>query len=399
MPELLRRWLAPLLFILLFTGCLPDEPRPLDHQVYIWQRQWRPAHADALAASRADFSTLRVLALQAHPKAGWARAYPDLELLRRDGRPLVAVVRLDGQLPQLDTRIIPEQIARLLRDWRAAGIAVQGLEIDHDCATARLPAYAELLREVRRQLPTEVKLSITALPAWLTSGELDGLLTSVDSSVLQVHAVSNPRDGLFDPRQAQDWAEEYAARTSKPFYLALPAYGIAVLDLAGATPVVESEARLNAAGTRHELMADPQQVADLLDELHRAPPPHLSGILWFRLPLAGDRRAWPLVTLQAVRHQQPLRSDVQVQLSLRGATRELQLRNLGSLASQLPKQISVNARDCDASDALGAYRVQRSSDGLLFTRQHDGQLAAGSQRALGWARCRTIVQGAIHVQF
>lgn len=75
MPELLRRWLAPLLFILLFTGCLPDEPRPLDHQVYIWQRQWRPAHADALAASRADFSTLRVLALQAHPKAGWARAY------------------------------------------------------------------------------------------------------------------------------------------------------------------------------------------------------------------------------------------------------------------------------------------------------------------------------------
>lgn len=400
MPELLRRRLAPLLCLFtLLTGCLPEEPRPLDHQAYIWQRQWRPAHADALAASRADFSTLRVLALQAHPKAGWARAYPDLQLLRRDGRPLIAVVRLDGQLPQLDERAIPERVTHLLRDWQAAGIHVQGLEIDHDCASARLPAYAEMLRALRRQLPADIALSITALPAWLSSRELDDLLASVDSSVLQVHAVSDPRLGLFDPQQAEDWAAAYAARTRKPFYLALPAYGVAVLDSAGGTPVVESEVRLNASGPRHELMADPQQVADLLGALHRAPPAHLDGIIWFRLPLAGDHRAWPLKTLQAVRHQQPLRSDVRVQLSQRDDTRELQLHNLGSLTSQLPKQISLSASECEASDALGAYRVQRSADGLLFTRQHDGQLAAGSQRALGWARCRTIDQGAIHVQF
>ena len=400
MPELLRRRLAPLLFLFtLLAACTPEEPRAFDHQAYIWQRQWRPAHADALAASREDFSTLRVLALQAHPQAGWARAYPDLELLRRDGRPLIAVVRLDGQLPQLDTSAITQQITLLLRDWRAAGVNLQGLEIDHDCATARLPAYTELLRDVRQQLPVEIALSITALPAWLASRELDGLLASVDSSVLQVHAVSDPRLGLFDPRQAQDWAEAYAARANTPFYLALPAYGVAVLDSADGAPVVESEVRLDASGPRHELMADPQQVADLLGELRRAPPEQLSGILWFRLPLAGDRRAWPLQTLQAVRHQQPLRSDVQVRLSQRESLSELHVSNHGTLNSPLPERISLAASDCEASDALGAYRVQHTTSGLLFTRQHNGQLVAGSERALGWARCRTIDQGGIHVQF
>ena len=200
---MLQRSYRPLIPLLLASllGCA-EESAPLDQQLYVWQRQWRPAHAEALAQSRADFSTLRVLALQAQPQAGWSRARIDAELLRRDARPLIAVVRLDGQLPQLDPAEIGQQLAALVRDWQAAGLRLSGLEIDHDCATSRLPAYAELLREVRRQLPAELRLSITALPAWLDSPALDELLTSVDSSVLQVHAVSDPQQGLFDPEQA-----------------------------------------------------------------------------------------------------------------------------------------------------------------------------------------------------
>ena len=165
---MLQRSYRPLIPLLLASllGCA-EESAPLDQQLYVWQRQWRPAHAEALAQSRADFSTLRVLALQAQPQAGWSRARIDVELLRRDARPLIAVVRLDGQLPQLDPAEIGQQLAALVRDWQAAGLRLSGLEIDHDCATSRLPAYAELLREVRRQLPAELRLSITALPAWL----------------------------------------------------------------------------------------------------------------------------------------------------------------------------------------------------------------------------------------
>lgn len=391
------RLLIALVTLLGAAACTP--PAPLDQQLYIWQRQWRPAHAEALAQSHTDFSTLRVLALQAHPQAGWARARVDLAQLKHDGRPVIAVVRLDGQLPQLDHAAIAKQIDGLLRDWQAAGIELSGLEIDHDCATARLPAYTALLGELRQQLPAELKLSITALPAWLASAELDALLATVDSSVLQVHAVNDPRHGLFEAEQAQDWAEQYAQRSHKPFLLALPAYGVALLDSSDGAPLVEGEAALRQGGERRELQADPQQVAELLTTLRGAPPANLSGIIWFRLPLAGDRRAWPMDTLLAVVRGQPLQPALALQRQQNGAVSELQLFNHGTLASALPARIDLPGQGCEAADGLGAYRAEASAQGLRFIRQHPGQLAAGSQRALGWARCVQIDQGAMHVEF
>ncbi|WP_337961743.1 DUF3142 domain-containing protein [Pseudomonas sp. Gutcm_11s] len=385
------------LIVLLLAGlaACSDEHAPLDQQLYIWQRQWLPSHANALTQSRADFSTLRVLALQAHPQAGWSRALVDAELLRRDGRPLIAVVRLDGQLPQLDGAEIGRQITRLLADWRAAGLPLRGLEIDHDCASARLPAYAELLRELRRQLPSELQLSITALPAWLSSSALEEVLAAVDSSVLQVHAVNAPQDGLFDPEQAQDWAERYGQRSGKPFLLALPAYGVALTE----NGQVESEVPLRQGGPRRELRADPEQVSALLGELRQSPPRHLAGIIWFRLPLAGDRRAWPMPTLLATVRGQPLAPALGLQRQQKDGFSQLQLFNNGTLASQLPRRIELPARACAAADGLGDYRVERSDDLLTFVRRHNGRLDAGEHRALGWARCEQIDQGGMHVLF
>ncbi|MDG9922226.1 MULTISPECIES: DUF3142 domain-containing protein [unclassified Pseudomonas] len=393
LDHLYRPVIALLLASLL--GCAEESAAPLDQQLYIWQRQWRPVHAEALAQSRADFSSLRVLALQAHPQAGWSRARVDLQLLRRDDRPLIAVVRLDGQLAQLDSAEIGRQIAALLHDWRSAGLRLQGLELDHDCATARLPAYAELLRELRRQLPDDLRLSITALPAWLDSPALDEVLAAVDSSVLQVHAVRDPQHGLFDPEQAQDWAERYGERSAKPFHLALPAYGVALTE----NGQVESETPLRQGGPRRELRAEPQQVSELLADLRNAPPSHLAGIIWFRLPLAGDRRAWPLPTLLAVVRGQPLVPALALQRQQRDGFSQLQLFNNGTLASPLPQRIELPARACAAADAVGDYRLERSAAGLAFVRQRDGRLEAGEHRALGWARCERIDQGGMHVQF
>lgn len=106
------RSIALLLALVLTAGCERHDAPPLDQQLYVWQRQWTPAHDAALRDSRADFSTLRVLALQAFPDAGWSRARIDPVLLRRDGRPVIAVVRLDGQLKALDQQ---EVTARSIR--------------------------------------------------------------------------------------------------------------------------------------------------------------------------------------------------------------------------------------------------------------------------------------------
>lgn len=396
MPFFFRLW-ALFAALTVLNGCNQPDAPPLDQQLYVWQRQWTPAHEAALRDSRADFSTLRVLALQAFPQEGWRRARVDSALLKQDGRPLIAVIRLDGQLKTLDQDEVIAQIQQLLGDWQTQGLTLAGVEIDHDAGNARLPAYRTFLTQLRSVLPATLPLSITALPAWLDSPELPGLLATVDSSVLQVHAVSDPRRGLFDADQAKQWAKAWSRITTKPFYLALPAYGVALLPETGGAPVVESEVSIERAGKRRELLADPQQLSTLGSELRQHPPAHLAGLIWFRLPLAGDRRAWSLTTLGAVARGDALRSHPSLQLSEQNGLYDIAVTNQGNLDSAWPERVTLAVQGCDGADALAGYALQQSPDLLTFTRLRDGRMPAGGQRAIGWARCTHIDQGGSNV--
>ncbi|AWA42320.1 DUF3142 domain-containing protein [Pseudomonas fluorescens] len=389
-------WSA-LVAVLLLCACERQDAVPLDQQLYVWQRQWTPAHEPALNDSRSDFSTLRVLALQAFPNAGWSRARIDTELLKHDARPLIAVIRLDGQLKALDPQAVTAQILQVLADWQGQGLTLSGVEIDHDAGSARLSAYTEFLTHLRDALPANLRLSITALPAWLDSPQLPALLATVDSSVLQVHAVSDPRRGLFDPEQARRWAKAWGRVTDKPFYLALPAYGVALLPDVDGAPVVESEVPLERGGQRRELLADPQQLGRLAIELREDRPAHLAGLIWFRLPLANDRRAWSLSTLRAVARGDALSSQLGLTFTNQNGLQDIALRNVGNLDSAWPARITLKARGCEGADALAGYALQQTVDLLTFTRLRDGRLPAGGQRAIGWARCANIDQGGSHV--
>ncbi|EJM74380.1 DUF3142 domain-containing protein [Pseudomonas sp. GM55] len=391
------RSIALLMALALTTGCERQDAPPLDQQLYVWQRQWTPAHDAALRDSRADFSTLRVLALQAFPKAGWSRARVDWQLLKRDGRPVIAVVRLDGQLKALDQEEITAQIHQVISDWQGQGLNLAGVEIDHDAGNARLPAYREFLAHLREALPTSLPLSITALPSWLDSRELPALLSTVDSSVLQVHAVSDPRRGLFDADQARQWTKAWSRVTTKPFYLALPAYGVALLPSAGGAPVVESEVTVEREGLRRELLADPQSLRTLGSELRTDPPKHLAGLIWFRLPLANDRRAWSLTTLRAVARGDVLDSRLTLKLSADNGLYDIVISNQGNLDSTWPERLTLAASGCEGADALAGYTLQQRPDLLTFTRLRDGRIPAGGQRAIGWARCAHIDQGGSNV--
>lgn len=386
-----------LIAAMLLAACERHDAPALDQQLYIWQRQWTPAHDAALRDSRESFSTLRVLALQAFPNDGWHRARIDAALLKHDGRPLIAVIRLDGQLKALDQQQVSAQILQMLADWQAQGLTVSGVEIDHDAGNARLPAYTDFLVNLRGALPANLPLSITALPAWLDSPQLPALLASVDSSVLQVHAVSDPRRGLFDPEKARRWAKAWGRLTDKPFYLALPAYGVALLPDADGAPVVESEVPLERDGQRRELLADPQQLSGLAKDLREERPKHLAGLIWFRLPLANDRRAWSLTTLRAVARGDALSSQLGLTFNDHDGLQDITLRNAGNLDSAWPTRITVKASACEGADALAGYSLQQSADLLTFTRLRDGRLPAGGQRAIGWARCAFIDQGGSHV--
>ncbi|SVK46013.1 Protein of uncharacterised function (DUF3142) [Acinetobacter baumannii] len=367
-----------------------------DQQVYVWQRVWTPQHADALAHSRDLFGALRVLALQVHPREDWREIPADLSLLKRDGRPLWLVARLDGQLPQLDQEAIIQRLLALAQRWQTAGLPVTGVEIDHDAATARLPDYQRFLQRLRQRLPAALQLGITALPTWIGSPNLPGVLQQADSSVLQVHAVLSPQQGLFDGPLALRWVRQYAAVTPKPFRVALPAYGMALLGFDAQGAQVESESSLRVAGNGRELTVAPQQIADFLQTLAQQTPPRLRGVIWFRLPLADDRRAWSLATLRAVIERRPLNVDWQVKFRpqpQQNGLYDLIIHNNGPVDAPLPQEVLIRADDCLAADAVGNYRLESAPQRQRFIRISSDQLRAGQSRPLGWLRCQQLTPG------
>ncbi len=82
------------------------------------------------------------------------------------------------------------QIRARLRRWRALGAPVVGVQIDFDAGTRHLDRYGEFLRDLRRRLPPDCKLSITGLLDWAAQGEpaaFDALADIVDEVVIQTY--------------------------------------------------------------------------------------------------------------------------------------------------------------------------------------------------------------------
>lgn len=376
-----------------------------DQQAYIWQRIWTPQHRLALQQSHDLFSSLRVLGLQLNRGEGIRNIEVDTQLLKQDGRPVWLVARIDGQLSDIDTPLLYENLLNQLQKWRKAGLVVTGVEIDYDSGSSKLVVYQQFLKQLRATLPAELQLSLTVLPAWFNSPDLPALLQQTDLSVLQVHAVLSPEKGLFDTGLALGWIDAYSKLAPKPFYVALPAYGMGLAGYQDQIPLVESETSVRIAGQMQELFVDPQSMADFLLQLGQRSTPNLKGLIWFRLPLESDRRAWSMSTLKAVILQQPLvpewHIDVQPQPSVTGQVNtlfNLMVRNSGQTDSILPEEIVLPAEKCQIGDAAGSYRLEQDDKQLRFIRVHQQPIRAGQSQAMGWARCTSIDQGEIYVR-
>ena len=387
---MIRRTGALLILLLAaITGCSPKPP-VLPHDVYIWQRVWTPAVGHAVNDAAGSVSSWRVLAAELDGQGVWRTSNPDRAALAATGKPVVLVVRIEGQLARWDGVRLRRAVLALAGDWRRDGLTIAAIEIDHDCATARLPAYAEFLRQLRAEMPSDIRLSLTALPTWLGSPALDSVLAQVDEAVLQVHAVSDPRGGLFDAHRARGWMRDFGNRMGRPWRVALPAYGSRVVwDAKGRIAAIESERpALIGGAVSNELIASPQDMADFLTALNRDRPPHLAGITWFRLPTDGDTRAWSLPTWRAVVGGQQLRPRL-IATAEDAETSDLYdliLTNDGNSDAALPERVILGGRCADA-DGVNGYGIERNADGLTLRRATNGLLRPGGSRAIGWARC------------
>lgn len=113
------------------------------------------------------------------------------------------------------------------------GANVRGLQLDIDVPTRLLSGYEKTLVTLRRDLPSGTQLSITGLPTWMESADLDQLLKQVDFWVPQFYGAQIPqRSDQIIPISSPETVAHFVRRArelNRPFYAGLSAYSVAIL--------------------------------------------------------------------------------------------------------------------------------------------------------------------------
>ena len=338
---------------------------------YVWQRNWTPGVRDAVAHPPAGIDGLHVLIAEVSP-ATHASASPtasspspptltmmavDASSLAAAHVPITLVVRLEGSRPIADLSLDP--VLRSADALRAAGVEIGGIEIDHDCATARLADYAYWLSARR---PTGYRFSITALPTWASSPALIDVAHAVDEIVVQVHAVRAPM--IFDANIAWRDLTRFARAVKTPMRVALPTYSAMVRDV--------------------EVSVDPDDVAVFVDRLAKTPIAGVGGIVWFRLPVEGDEQTWSRATFARIVARDPVASAgidarAKVELVAQGDQRfDVVVSNPTDALVEMPP-VHI-AGDIGAADMVMGYRELGSGRWEAPRRS----LAHNERIVIGW---------------
>lgn len=407
----MRRAWGWMVLLAVLAGCSERISGPLPQEAYIWQRAWTPEVRASLFQT-SDLAALVLLAaevdLSTDPPRVTRAAY-DADAL---SRPVGLAVRIgrfarrDGTTHRFAERPdLTEHLAglarRLVADARKRGIEVREFQLDYDCPESRLDDYPVLVRSVREAV-APVPVTITALPSWLRHRrDLKRLLRETDGWVLQVHSLEPPRrpdapPEICDPEAARR-AVETAAGFRKPFRVALPTYSYLVaFTPAGDLLGVSAEGPLPSwpQGVLVRIArSDPDAMAGLVRGWTADRPEELSGLIWYRLPVQGDRLNWPWPTFRAVREGRSPKRDLRVLPRSAGpGLMEIDLENRGEAEEGWPVHIELTWEEGTllAADGLAGYRTVRTGPNKLrlerSTTPWDRMLRPEDRRTVGWLR-------------
>lgn len=361
--------------------------RILRQDVYIWQKKWVDALKPAIEQTMPYITGWRFLAGEYEPDGQVIYPSVQFDLLQQTNLPLTAVYRFDRlrPLPSSD-----EILSLILQSPSYKRYHIHHIELDLDWPTSKLKLYIQLLQSLKTKLPEDIELNITMIPDWMRSPVFPQLTEQIPNPVLQIHSVDNPQVGLFTTQNAFAYIQKMNRLTHHDFYIALPTYGLKIQ----ATPTgniyaIEGENDFKSGNFGKELYSDPQQVRSLINSLQENTPSHLKGIIWFRLPIANDKRNWSLDTWRAMISHTLLKGKIITQEipdpNNLGAIK-LTLVNQGNITLPLPKTVSLR---CPMGDGFFPYQLTTTSKGQysLSLIQQTAPLNTHQQRVIGWMRC------------
>jgi len=391
-------WLTP-------SAC-PAATNGLAQEVYVWQRAWNPPVRDAVAQHAAAFQGLVVLGAEVtwqHGQPQVVRVTPDYAALKAAGMPAGLALRIGPFAGPFATNDPPAVFlgglaAALVAETRANGLAVRELQLDFDCASARLEGYRTWVTAIRQRI-APVPLTITALPDWLKQPAFGPLVAATEGYVLQVHSLAAPASAdapftLCDPAAALR-AVERAGEFNVPFRVALPTYGyLLAFDHAGKFVGLSAEGPIRSWPTDaqlREVRTDPLAMAQLVRTWTTNHPAAMRGVIWYRLPVAGDalNLHWPTVAAMMAGRSPREQEQAEARRTEPGLV-EISLVNDGELDLTPPVRVAIRWADArlTAGDGVGGFEL--ADDGPNTARlqlsRPGYRLAAGEKQIIGWLR-------------
>lgn len=384
------RWLLPLLILL--AGCQKKPASaPLAVEAYVWQAPDRAEVKAAIARSASTVSRLHIRAAEMKWNGIRFERRQPVTALPAPGCGLV--VRIGASASQLEWT--PEQIAPVAEIFRTlAKLAPSEIQCDYDCPQKRLGRYRALLDALQSAAGT-IPVVPTTLPSWLGEPDFKKLIDDRPGYVLQVHSLQLPkRSGdpvlVFHPDTARAAAKK-AAALGVPFRIAMATYGCEVRfgPDGKVTDVISEDITLAEPSTapRSYALADPVESARLVRGWTADRPAGLQGIVWYRLPVEGDRRNWPWETFRLVVRGEEDRTRPAVDATPGPGARDLSVVNRGKFPVRLPSEIIVTT-PVIAADGAGAYHLEQRQDALRFILRTDvwPWLDPGQKIPTGWLR-------------
>jgi len=395
------------------------ESVALPHECYIWQRVWNDDLRESIQQAKADLHGLVVLAAEIDVRPGDEKQIivpVDYSFLSTLSVPAGIAIRINPYSGPFDQdapamRSIRQVIETVLEKAGGAGLEPVEVQIDYDCAESKLAGYRQWIQAIKQDFP-DYPIVITALPSWMNNRQFKKLVRDSDGYVLQVHSLERPTTVdeeivLCDPKCSVEWVRQ-ADRLGMPFRLALPTYGYLVaynqqgqftgLSAGGSMPGWSENTQIKT------VLSDPKKIAAMIQEIQTISPKNLSGVIWFRLPVAGDQLNWQWHTLQRIIQGQPLNENIEVLLEWpHPYLAEVYLVNSGDV--DVTDAITVRlefAGDCLAADGVLGYAVQEDQERRLLiyaeNRLPFQRLRSQEKTKIAWCRFNTETEVKANVQ-
>lgn len=398
------------------TGLVQAAPDSWRCDAYVWQREQSAFLKEAITTARERVSGYYPLAAEVTWSPAGApvvtRVTPDYAAYAAAGRPVGPVLRIGpfrGPFAADDAvaRALAGVARDLLAEARRAGVEPAELQVDFDCAERTLAGYRTWL-EALRAAADGTPLVFTALPSWLRHrSEFAALAAAADGFVLQVHSLEKPAGGpddvysLVNYERALAWAAEASrAGGGRSFRVALPTYGYRLaFDEAGRFFALSADGPAPGwpRGTAvRTVRSDPVEMLRLERALAQRAIPGCTGVIWFRLPVEGDRMNWDMRTFLKVAAGEAPRALVATTVRWsEPRLAEIVVENLGDTSEPTPERVRLGwpagAARLLAADGLGGYEIsRRDARGAVELRDEnrarESLLGPGKSRRIGWLR-------------